>query len=115
MFNAFLAALIPLLLVVGLYHLVSWFNVFHLNERPDWKRVGLPAAIADSIDNTVRRKLLLQRQLRGGKNSRNDDVVRRIKGFDKGLLEYPTPAGLRSRSVPIDRSWHCAVRAVPVR
>ena len=46
MFNAFLAALIPLLLVFGLYHLFTWFNVFHINERPYWKRVGLTAAIS---------------------------------------------------------------------
>src|SRR5688572_18721791 len=46
MFNAFLAALIPLLLVFGLYHLFTWFNVFRINERVYWKRVGLTAAIA---------------------------------------------------------------------
>jgi len=46
MFNAFLVALIPLLLVFGLYHLFTWFNVFRINERAYWKRVGLTAAIS---------------------------------------------------------------------
>src|SRR5688572_8383765 len=46
MFNAFLTALIPLLLVFGLYHLFTWFNVFRINERSYWKRVGLTAAIS---------------------------------------------------------------------
>ena len=46
MLNAFLAVLIPLLLVFGLYHLFTWFNVFRINERVYWKRVGLTAAVA---------------------------------------------------------------------
>jgi hypothetical protein len=46
MFNAFLAVLIPLLLVFGLYHLFTWFNVFHINDRVYWKRIGLIAAIS---------------------------------------------------------------------
>jgi hypothetical protein len=46
MFNAFLVALIPLLLVFGLYHLFTWFNVFRINSMVYWKRVGLAAAIS---------------------------------------------------------------------
>ena len=46
MYNAFLTALIPLLLVFGLYHLLTWFNVFGINRQPYWKRVGLTAAIS---------------------------------------------------------------------
>jgi len=46
MYNAFLAVLIPLLLVFGLYHLFTWFNVFRINERPYWKRIGLTAAVS---------------------------------------------------------------------
>jgi hypothetical protein len=46
MLNALLAVLIPLLLVFGLYHLLTWFNVFHINERVYWRRVGLTAAIS---------------------------------------------------------------------
>jgi hypothetical protein len=46
MFNAFLAVLIPLLLVFGLYHLLTWFNVFRINERVYWRRVGLTAVIS---------------------------------------------------------------------
>jgi hypothetical protein len=46
MFNAFLAVLCPLLLVFGLYHLFTWFDVFRINERVYWKRVGLTCAIS---------------------------------------------------------------------
>jgi len=46
MYNAFLAVLIPLLLVFGLYHLATWFNVFRINDQPYWKRVGLTAAVS---------------------------------------------------------------------
>src|SRR5262245_46479079 len=46
MLNAFLAVLIPVLLVFGLYHLLTWFNVFRINDRVYWKRVGLTAAIS---------------------------------------------------------------------
>src|SRR5215471_18289731 len=46
MYNAFLTGLIPLLLVFGLYHLLTWFNVFGINQHPYWKRVGLTAAIS---------------------------------------------------------------------
>ena len=46
MLNAFLALVIPLLLVFGLYHLLTWFNIFRINERVYWKRVGLTAAIS---------------------------------------------------------------------
>ena len=46
MFNAFLVVFTPLSLVFGLYHLFTWFNVFRINERPHWKRVGLTAAAA---------------------------------------------------------------------
>jgi hypothetical protein len=49
MFNAFLAALIPLLLLFGLYHLFTWFNVFRINERAYWKRIGLTAAISHFV------------------------------------------------------------------
>src|SRR5262245_35320210 len=46
MVNAFLAVLTPLLLVFGLYHLLTWFNIFGINDRVYWKRVGLAAAIS---------------------------------------------------------------------
>jgi len=49
MFNAFLALLSPLLLVFGLYHLFTWFNIFRINERAYWRRVGLTAAISHSL------------------------------------------------------------------
>lgn len=46
MFNAFLLVLTPLLLVFGLYHLFTWFNVFGINRYVYWKRVGLTSGIA---------------------------------------------------------------------
>jgi hypothetical protein len=46
MLNAFLAVLLPILLVFGLYHLFTWFNVFRINSLVYWKRVGLTGAIS---------------------------------------------------------------------
>ena len=46
MVNAFLAVLIPLLLVFGLYHVLTWFDIFRINSHVYWKRVGLTAAMA---------------------------------------------------------------------
>ena len=46
MFNAFLTVVIPLLLVFGLYHLLTWFNVLRINDRAPWKRIGLTAVIS---------------------------------------------------------------------
>ena len=33
--------LLPPLFVFGVYHLLTWFNVLHINQRVFWKRVGL--------------------------------------------------------------------------
>ncbi len=46
MIDAFLAVLLPLLLVFGLYHLFTWFDVFRINSRVYWKRVALTGAIS---------------------------------------------------------------------
>jgi hypothetical protein len=46
MLNAFVTVATPFLLVFGLYHLFTWFDLFHLNRRTYWKRVGLTAAIS---------------------------------------------------------------------
>jgi hypothetical protein len=46
MFNAFLAVVMPVLLVFGLYHLLTWFDIFRINSRVYWKRVALAAAIS---------------------------------------------------------------------
>lgn len=46
MYNAFLTVLIPVLLVFGLYHLMTWFNVLGINDLVHWKRVGLTAVIS---------------------------------------------------------------------
>jgi hypothetical protein len=46
MWNVFVAAVLPVLLVFGLYHLITWFNLFHVNGLLPWKRVGTASAIA---------------------------------------------------------------------
>jgi hypothetical protein len=46
MLNAFVTVATPFLLVFGLYHLFTWFDLFHLNRRIYWKRVGLTAGIS---------------------------------------------------------------------
>jgi hypothetical protein len=38
--------LMPPLLVFGVYHLVTWFNVFRINERVYWRRVALASAVS---------------------------------------------------------------------
>jgi hypothetical protein len=39
----------PILLVFGLYHLLTWFNVMNLNARVYWKRVAVTSAISHII------------------------------------------------------------------
>jgi hypothetical protein len=45
MLNVFVAAALPVLLVFGLYHLLTWFNLLRMNTRVPWKRVGIASAI----------------------------------------------------------------------
>src|SRR5437870_13488027 len=37
--------LLPPLFVFGVYHLLTWFNVFRINDRVFWKRVAITSAI----------------------------------------------------------------------
>jgi len=37
--------LLPPLFVFGVYHLLTWFNVFRINERVFWKRVAVTSAV----------------------------------------------------------------------
>ena len=37
---------LPPLLVFGVYHLLTWFNVFRINERTFWQRVAMASAIS---------------------------------------------------------------------
>lgn len=46
MFYLFATLLLPPLLVFGLYHLLTWANLFHLNSRNYWKRVALASAVS---------------------------------------------------------------------
>lgn len=41
--------MMPVLLVFGIYHLMTWFNVMNVNARSFWKKVGLTSAIAHVI------------------------------------------------------------------
>jgi hypothetical protein len=34
------------LFVFGVYHLLTWFNIFRINERVYWKRIALASAVA---------------------------------------------------------------------
>src|SRR5260370_31277898 len=36
---------LPPLLVFGVYHLLTWFDVFRINQRAFWKRVAMASAI----------------------------------------------------------------------
>jgi hypothetical protein len=45
MLYAFGSFLLPLLFVFGVYHLMTWFNIFHVNKRVFWKRVAITSAI----------------------------------------------------------------------
>ncbi len=38
--------LMPPLLVFGVYHLLTWFNTFGINERTYWRRVALASGIS---------------------------------------------------------------------
>ncbi|HYR86901.1 MAG TPA: hypothetical protein VE422_22635 [Terriglobia bacterium] len=38
--------LMPPLLVFGVYHLMTWFNAFRINERTYWRRVALASAVS---------------------------------------------------------------------
>ena len=40
------AFLLPPLFVFGVYHLLTWFNVFRINERVYWKRVALASGVS---------------------------------------------------------------------
>ncbi len=46
MWNLFVGLLLPLLLVFGLYHLMTWFNVLGINDLVFWKRVARTSALA---------------------------------------------------------------------
>jgi len=39
----------PVLLVFGLYHLLTWTDAFRINERIFWKRVGIASAVSHVI------------------------------------------------------------------
>jgi hypothetical protein len=40
------AFLLPPLFVFGVYHLLTWFNILHINNRVYWKRVAIASAIS---------------------------------------------------------------------
>lgn len=42
----FLGLLAPVLLIFGLYHLMTWFNIFGINRRVYWKRIALTSAVS---------------------------------------------------------------------
>ena len=40
------SACLPPLFVFGVYHLLTWFNVFGINKRAFWKRLAIASAIS---------------------------------------------------------------------
>ena len=46
MWNLIVSLALPPLLVFGLYHLMTWFNLRNINTRVYWKRVAMAAAVA---------------------------------------------------------------------
>src|SRR5947208_16245098 len=44
MLFTFASLCLPPLLVFGVYHLLTWFDAFGINERAFWKRVALASA-----------------------------------------------------------------------
>ena len=40
------SACLPPLFVFGVYHLLTWFNVFGINKRTFWKRMAIASAIS---------------------------------------------------------------------
>ena len=38
--------MMPILLVFGLYHLLTWFNAGDINRRPYWKRVAIASGLS---------------------------------------------------------------------
>ena len=49
MFSILSGVFMPVLLVFGLYHLMTWFNIGNINRRVFWKRVGFTSAISHII------------------------------------------------------------------
>src|SRR6186713_2450961 len=52
MSNFLMGLPLPLILVFGLYHLMTWFNILNINSRVYWKRVALVSAIAHVLLST---------------------------------------------------------------
>jgi hypothetical protein len=43
---SFASFLLAPLFVFGVYHLLTWFNIFRINERVYWKRIAIASAIS---------------------------------------------------------------------
>ncbi len=49
MFSTLASYLLAPLLVFGLYHLLTWFNLFRINSREVWKRVAIASAASHIV------------------------------------------------------------------
>src|SRR5688572_29583607 len=49
MVNVLLSFVLPPLLVFGIYHLLTWFNAFRINQRSYWTRVALASALSHTL------------------------------------------------------------------
>jgi hypothetical protein len=45
MLSTLASFLLPPLLVFGVYHLLTWFNILRINQRVFWKRVAIASAL----------------------------------------------------------------------
>jgi hypothetical protein len=45
MLSTLASFLLPPLLVFGVYHLLTWFNIVRINQRVFWKRVAIASAL----------------------------------------------------------------------
>ena len=46
MLNAFISLVLPPLLVFGVYHLMTWFNLRGINQSIYWRRLAMASAIS---------------------------------------------------------------------
>jgi len=49
MFLLFAGIMMPVLLVFGVYHLMTWFNIAGINRRSFWRRVGWASVVSHAV------------------------------------------------------------------
>jgi hypothetical protein len=49
MFLLFAGIMMPVLLIFGVYHLITWFNMAGINRRTFWRRVGWASVVSHAV------------------------------------------------------------------